>query len=82
MKVLLEILSLRWLNDILTGKDGVTHDMGRWMGVLSFLSGLGLEVYVIVVKGQPFDFTQFGLGIAAMAAGIGALLKLKEGTEP
>ena len=70
------------LKDILTGVDGVTHDLGRWAGALSFLIGLGLEVYVVVYKSQPFDFTQFGLGVAAMAAGIGAMLKLKADTEP
>lgn len=73
---------MKWLRDILTGKDNSTHDMGRWMGVVSFLSGIGLEIYVIVIKGQPFDFTQFGVGIAAIAGGIGALIKLKESTEP
>jgi len=73
---------MKALRDILTGKDGATHDIGRWAGALSFLCGLGLEIYVVVWKGQPFDFTQFGVGIAAMAAGVGAMLKIKETTEP
>jgi hypothetical protein len=70
------------LRDVLTGIDGSTHDLGRWAGAASFVCGLGLEVFVVVWKSQPFDFTQFGLGVAAMAAGIGAMLKLKSTTEP
>jgi len=73
---------MKAIKDILTGKDGQTHDIGRWAGAASFICALGLEIYVVVYKGQPFDVTQFGLGIAAVAGGIGALLKLKAETEP
>lgn len=73
---------MKALRDLLTGRDGLTHDLGRWMGAASFLVGLGLEIYVVVWKSQPFDFLTFGAGVAALAAGIGAMLKLKEGTEP
>ncbi len=70
------------LRDILTGRDGTSHDIGRWSAVASILVGLGLEVFAVVCRGQPFDMLAFGGGIGALAAGIGALLKLKEGTEP
>lgn len=70
------------LRDILTGKDGITHDIGRWAAVASILTGLGLQIYAVGWRGQPFDMLAFGGGIGALAAGIGALLKLKEGTEP
>ena len=73
---------MKFVTDLLTGIDGKTHDLGRWAGALSFISGVSLEIYVVGWKGQPFDFTQFGLGIAAMATGIGALLRLKQDTEP
>jgi hypothetical protein len=70
------------LRDLLTGIDGKTHDIGRWAAFVSFIAGIGLQVYVVVWKAQPFDFTQFGGGVALMAAGIGAMLKLKQDTEP
>lgn len=70
------------LRDILTGKDGETHDIGRWAAMASIVTGLGLEVYAVGWRGQPFDMLAFGGGIGALATGIGALLKLKEGTEP
>lgn len=70
------------LRDILTGRDGVTHDIGRWAAVASIVTGLGLQVYAVGWRGQPFDMLAFGGGVGALAAGIGALLKLKETTEP
>ncbi|RTL40573.1 MAG: hypothetical protein EKK53_15405 [Burkholderiales bacterium] len=70
------------LRDILTGRDNVTHDIGRWAAVASIVTGLGLQIYAVGWRGQPFDMLAFGGGIGALAAGIGALLKLKEGTEP
>ena len=70
------------LRDILTGVDGVTHDIGRHMAAASITTGLGLQVYVVVAKGQAFDFSAFGIGCGALAAGVGAMLRLKAGTEP
>jgi hypothetical protein len=73
---------MKALRDILTGIDGTTHDIGRWMGAVSFVVGLGLQVYVVVWRSQPFDFLTFGAGVAALAGGIGAMLALKAKTEP
>jgi hypothetical protein len=73
---------MKFIKDTLTGKDGESFDVGRVAAVLSFITGIGLQVYVVGWKGQPFDFLLFGSGIGAMAAGLGALLKLKEGSEP
>ena len=69
------------IKQLLTGVDGETHDIGRWGGVISFAVGLGLEIFA-VVETKPFDFMAYGLGVAAMATGIGALLRLKKDTEP
>lgn len=70
------------LTQLLTGKDNVTHDVVRWLAVLSIVVGLGLAIYVVVVKGQPFDLQSFGLGIGAVFLSVGGALKLKEGSEP
>lgn len=72
----------RIATQLLTGADNTTHDLGRWAAVLSFLAGIGLQVYVVVWRAQAFDFSTFGAGVAIMAAGLGAMLKLKETTEP
>ncbi len=71
-----------FLKSMLTGVDNETHDFGRYIGVLSILVALGLQVYVVVFKGQSFDLQNYGIGIGALVAGLGAMLKLKESTEP
>lgn len=70
------------ITQLLTGKDGYTHDVVRWLAVLSIVVGLSLAVYVVVWKGQPFSLQDFGLGIGAVFLSVGGALKLKEGTEP
>lgn len=70
------------LRDLMTGVDGCTHDIGRWFGALAGLSGIGLSIYDVVVNHSHFDCQAFGVGMAALAAGVGAFLKLKADTEP
>lgn len=69
-------------NDLLTGVDNKTHDIGRWGAVSLCVTGIGLQIYAVVQKGQPFDMQAFGIGSGSLAAGIGAMLKLKADTEP
>ena len=70
------------LQQLLTGRDGMTHDVVRWLAVLSIVVGLGLAVYVVVLRGQPFSLQDFGLGIGAVFLSVGGALKLKAETEP
>jgi hypothetical protein len=67
---------------LLTGADNVTHDFMRWIGLGGALTALCLQVYVVVLKGQPFDLLTFGTGFGALCASVGAALRLKETTEP
>lgn len=67
---------------LLTGKDNQTHDIARWLVMLSFVVGLGLQIYVVVEKGKDFDLQQFGTGLGLMFAGFGSAIKLKETSEP
>jgi len=70
------------LRQLLTGKDNQTHDVVRWLAVLSFLVGLGLAIYAVGWKGQPFSLQEYGMGLGSLFVTIGGALKLKEGTEP
>jgi hypothetical protein len=70
-----------FLRHILTGADNATWHLGKVAGFIAFLVGLALEVYC-VLAGKAFDFIGYGAGVAAMAAGIGALIKLQETSEP
>ncbi len=71
-----------FIRHILTGEDNETHDIGRVMAVLSVLVGLGLQIFVVVWRNQPFDLVSFGGGAAALFTGVGALLWMKKDTEP
>ena len=73
---------MNWLTQLLTGADNSTHDIGRWAAALSIVVGLGLQIYAVGWRGQAFDMQAFGLGVGALAVGIGAMLKLKQDTEP
>ncbi len=70
------------LKQLFTGKDNETQDLVRWLAALSFVVALGLDVYVVAWKNQQYDMQQFGVGLAAIFAAVGAALKLKESTEP
>jgi preprotein translocase subunit SecG len=67
---------------LLTGRDNTTHDVVRWLAVLSILVALGLAIYVVVWRGQPFDLQSYGVGIGAVFLAVGGALNLKKDTEP
>ena len=65
-----------------SGVDNTTPDIVRWLSGIVVLVALGLTIYVVVCKDQEFDIQNFGIGIGAIFAAVGAALKLKETTEP
>ena len=70
------------LTQLLTGADNATHDFMRWIGLGGAVVALGLQVFVVVFKAQPFDLQSFGIGMGALCASVGAALGLKKDTEP
>ena len=70
------------LTQLLTGADNQTHDVLRWVGLGGALTALGLQIYVVAVKSQPFDMQAFGIGLGALVASVGAALGMKKDTEP
>ena len=71
-----------FLRNTFSGKDNLTPDFIRILGFMTVATALGLQIYVVVIKSQPLDLQQFGLGMGAVFATLGAALKLKETTEP
>jgi hypothetical protein len=65
-----------------TGADNETQDLGRWLSALSFASGIFYEGWDVIINAAAFSMQDFGVGMGALAAGAGAMLKLKENTEP
>ena len=68
--------------DLLTGVDNETQDFGRWLGFLAFLAGVFYQGWDVMVNARSFSMQDFGIGVGALAAGTGVMLKLKENTEP
>ena len=69
------------LNDLLTGQDGKTHDIGRWSWMLSLLAvmfGAGYEM----VENNALALTDFAEAVGIIAGAHGAAVMLKKDTEP
>lgn len=66
-----------------TESDNVTHDLYRYLAMVSIVVGLALQIYVVVWKepSQPFDFQTFGIGVGVLFAGVGVAMKLKSETK-
>ena len=64
----------KFLRDLLTAdRDSRTYDLVRVGTAMALVVGLGLTVYAVGWRGDPFDLTAFGTGIGLiLAAGGGA----------
>lgn len=65
------------LRQMMTETDNTTHDLYRYLALASIVVGLGLQIFVIGWRNQPFDMQTFGIGIGALFTGVGVALKLK-----
>jgi hypothetical protein len=69
------------LNDLLTGTDGKTHDIGRWSWMISIIAviiGAGYELF----HNGTFTLRDFAEAIGIIAGAHGAAVMLKKDTEP
>jgi len=68
-------------NDLLTGEDGKTHDIGRWSWMLSLLAVLCGAGYELINGSMP-SFKDFAEAVGIIAGAHGAAVMLKKDTEP
>jgi hypothetical protein len=66
------------VTQLVTESDNVTHDLYKYLAIGSIVTGLGLQAYAIIGRGQPFDMQQCGMGVGALFAGVGIALGLKK----
>lgn len=66
------------VKQLFTESDNQTHDIVRYLAVLSILSGLGLAFWDVIFNKTHFDVLNFGGGIAALFGGVGVALGLKK----
>ncbi len=69
-----------WIH-LLTGIDGETFAIARVLWVISTVIFLALTIYQVVNTGV-FDYSDWGIALAAVLAGGGIGVKTTESTEP
>ena len=69
------------VKDLLTGKDGVSHDLGRWSWVACFFAIVAATVSNMV-HGQMVDVVQLATAFSIVAGAHGAAIWAKKDTEP
>lgn len=67
--------------DMMTGKDGQTHDLGRWSWAVSTISVIGGAAWNAVHAGVV-DVLQVAQAIGVVVAAHGGALWAKSKTEP
>lgn len=71
------------VRDILTGKDGLSYDYVKVVGLPAILVGLHLSYMSVVLNPEhAFDIQSYGLGMGALIFGIGGGVWVKRATEP
>lgn len=68
---------MKIVKQLLTESDNETHDLYRWLALLSVAVAIGLSVYS-VINGGVWSAQDFGIGIGALIAGVGVAIGLKK----
>ena len=66
------------IKDWFTEIDNQTFDVTKALAVISILTAIGLAIFSVVFKGQAFSYQDYGLGTAALFAGVGVALGMKK----
>jgi hypothetical protein len=69
------------VNDLLTGKDGKTHDIARWSWVvctLTIIAGAGYEL----IHNSTLSLREFAEALGIVTGAHGAAAMMKKDTEP
>lgn len=71
---------MAWIAQLFGDEDEKADEMAS-LAILSVLTFLGLTIYVVVIRGQPFDWRAFGEGFGSVifAAALGMGLKKRLG---
>lgn len=69
------------INQLLTGKDNTTHDIGRWSWLVSLLAVIGTTAFNLA-HGAVVDLMQLAGALGAVAGAHGVSIMAKSSTEP
>jgi hypothetical protein len=75
---------MKWVQDTLTGKDNLTYDGARIVGVLGAAAYIGFWAAGVFNLGHfgAGDATAYGAGLATVLLAMAGAVKLKESAEP
>jgi hypothetical protein len=69
------------LNDLLTGKDNKTHDLGRWTWMAGFISIICIAIYE-VMQSKAISLTELASALGIVSGAGGASVMMKSNSEP
>ena len=75
---------MKWARDALTGKDNLTYDAARIVGVVGAAAYIGFWTGGVFGFGHfaGADATAYGAGLATVLLAMSGAVKLKESAEP
>lgn len=69
------------VKDWFTEPDNETFDVVKILAVVSIVTGIVLAIVSVVCKNQVFSYQDYGLGTAALFAGVGMALGMKKDSD-
>lgn len=70
------------IQELLTGKDGKTHDIARWSWMISLFAVIGFVVYEFVLGKAVVSLREFAESVGIIAGAHGAAVWAKKDAEP
>jgi hypothetical protein len=69
------------INDLLTGKDNQTHDLGRWTWLIGFVAIIAIATYE-VMQSKAISLTELASALGIVSGAGGASVMMKQNSEP
>ena len=69
------------INDLLTGKDNQTHDLGRWTWFIGFVAIIAIAIYE-VMQSKAISLTELASALGIVSGAGGASVMMKQNSEP
>jgi hypothetical protein len=69
------------INDLLTGKDNQTHDLGRWTWLIGFFAVIVIAIYE-VMQSKAINLTELASALGIVSGAGGASVMMKSNSEP
>ena len=71
-----------FIKKLMSTADNQDPEIAHWLALIAVVAGIGLSVYDVVALKHAWNLQQYGIGMGALFAGVGAWLKLKENSNP